>query len=372
MTKENKTFLDYFDEIEDPRSEKSLLYSVHEILLITICGLICGAESWRDFVTFGNEKLEFLREYLPFHYGVPSKNTFYRFFAALKPEQFKTCFLGWVNSLKLLNDEIIAIDGKRVCNSFDTANNKSAIHMVSAFAAKTKLVLAQQKVDDKSNEITAIPKLLELLDLRNNIVTIDAMGTQKEIAADIIERGGDYILALKGNHSTLHDDVVEFFSENIANLSSGVKSNEDVDCGHGRVETRRCYVTEEIEWLGKLKFAGMKSIICIDAEREINGLVNSEKRFYISSLAANAAKINCAIRNHWAVENNLHWSLDVTFNEDNSRIRLDNAAENIAMARHTALNLLKLAQPKYKNVSLKGLRKKAGWGNDTLREILKQ
>lgn len=367
-----ETFLDYFDEIEDPRSEKGKLYSANEIFLVVICGLICGTESWRDFVIFGNEKLEFLREYLPFSHGIPSKNTFSRFFAALKPEPFKACFVAWVNSLGLIKNEIIAIDGKRLCKSFDNANKKSAIHMVSAFAAGAKLVLAQQKVDDKSNEITAIPKLLKLLELKGNIVTIDAMGTQKEIAEAIIEREGDYILALKGNHSTLHDDVIEYFQDNIGQPGSDIKISEEVDYGHGRIEVRKCSVTEEVDWLGKLKFPGMKSIICIDSERTIGDIVSLERRFYISSLVANAPKINSAIRGHWSVENCLHWSLDVTFNEDNSRIRSKSAAENIAMARHTALNLLQNTKAKFKNISLKALRKKAGWGNATLKDILEQ
>jgi predicted transposase YbfD/YdcC len=373
MSKENTTtFLDYFDNIEDPRSDKGKLYSAHEILLITICGLICGAESWRDFVIFGNEKLEFFMEYLPFANGIPSKNTFCRFFASLKPEQFKKCFVEWVGSLSLLKNEVIAIDGKRLCNSFDTLNNKSAIHMVSAFAAKTKLVLAQQKVDDKSNEITAIPKLLDLLDIKGNIVTIDAMGTQKEIATKIIENGGDYILALKGNHSILHEDVIDFFTDNMDNPQKNFKIAKDVDCGHGRIEERNCFVTDKIDWLGELKFPGQKSIICINSSRTIGDITSTEKRYYISSLAANAEKINMATRDHWAVENCLHWSLDVTFNEDNSRIRNDNAAENIAMIRHTALNLLQISKSKYKGTSIKGLRKKAGWGDSTLKAILEQ
>ena len=367
---ETGTFLDYFEEIEDPRSDKNKLYSVHEILLVAICALICGADSWRDLVTFGQEKLEFFREYLPFKEGIPCKNTFCRFFASLKPDQFKKCFVAWISSLSLLKNEVIAIDGKRLCNSFDKLNDKSAIHMVSAFAAQAKLVLAQQKVDDKSNEIAAIPKLLDLLDIKGNIITIDAMGTQREIAQKIIDNEGDYILALKGNHSILHKDVIDFFNDNI-NITD-LKIAKDIDCGHGRIEERNCFVTDKIDWLGNLKFPGMKSIVCINASRTIGEITTQENRYYISSLSANAKKINTATRDHWSVENCLHWSLDVTFNEDNSRIRNNNAAENIAMVRHTALNLLQLSKGKYKGISLKGLRKKAGWGDSTLRNILEQ
>jgi predicted transposase YbfD/YdcC len=372
MSKESATFLDYFEDIEDPRSEKNKLYSAHEILLVTICALICGADSWRDLVTFGNEKLDFFREYLTFKEGIPCKNTFCRFFAALNPEEFKKCFTGWVNSLTKLKNEVIAIDGKRLCNSFDKLNNNAAIHMVSAFAAQTKLVLAQQKVDNKSNEITAIPKLLDLLNVKGNIITIDAMGTQKGIAKKIIDNQGDYILALKGNHSILHKDVIDFFNDNLSKGNNDLKDAREVDYGHGRIEERNCLVTDEINWLGELAFPGMKSIICIDSSRTIGDVTSNEKRYYISSLPANAVQINAAIRGHWTIENCLHWSLDVTFNEDNSRIRDKNAAENIAMVRHTALNLLQLSSTKYKGTSLKGLRKKAGWGNSTLRSILEQ
>lgn len=363
-----ETFLDYFDDIEDPRIGKNRIYSAHEILFVTICSIICGAESWRDIVDYGNLKLYFLRKYLPFANGIPSKNTFCRFFAGLNPESFKTCFVAWVKSLQLLDNDVIAIDGKAVRHSFDSVNETSAIHMVSAFAAKSRLVLGQQKVDDKSNEITAIPKLLNLLDLRGSIVTIDAMGTQKEIAKQIVDSGGDYILALKGNHSTLHDEVSEFLQNN--DNSKYFKLAEENDCGHGRVELRKCCATEEIDWLGKLKFPGMNSIFCVESQRFIKGTETIEQRFYISSLSAEPIKLNTATRDHWAVENCLHWTLDMTFNEDASRIRNKNAPENIAMIRHTALNLLRQAKTKFKNSSLKGLRKKAGWDNQTLAVIL--
>lgn len=368
----NGTFLDFFDDLDDPRSDKNKLYSIHEILLVVICGMICEAESWRDFVTFGHEKLDFLREYLPFVNGIPSKNTFCRFFASLKPEQFKICFIEWVKSLPQMKDDIVAIDGKHVCNSFVLEKDKSAIHMVSAFASKTKLVLAQQKVDDKSNEITAIPKLLNLLDIKGKIVTIDAMGTQKEIAKQIVDAGGDYILALKGNHSTLHNDIVDFFKDNLLQANKNFNIDTAVDCGHGRIEERTCYTTDQIDWLGDLRFSGMRSIVCIDAKRTIGEVTSHEKRYYISSLMPEANRINMATREHWTIENCLHWSLDVTFSEDNCRIHSDNAAENIAMVRHTALNLLQVAKAKYKGSSLKGLRKKAAWGNSTLKTILAQ
>lgn len=366
-----ESFLNFFEDIEDPRSGDNTRYSVSEILLVTLCAIIAGAESWRDLVDYGKIKLKFLRQYFPYTYGIPSKNTFYRFFAALKPNSFKSCFISWVQSLKLVENEIIAIDGKTLRRSHDKGKEQAAIHMVSAFAAKTGIVLGQEKVNNKSNEITAIPKLLDLLDINGSIVTIDAMGTQKKIAKQIIDNGGNYILALKGNHSILHEEVAEFLQEN--KNQPYCKQVQDVDCGHGRIETRNCIATEEIDWLGKLKFPGQESIFCVESTREINHKITTESRYYISSLEANPTKLNSATRSHWSVENCLHWVLDVNFNEDNSRIRLNNAAENMAMVRHSVLNLLKLAKPKFKkDTSLKGLRKMAGWDNSVLSTILNQ
>lgn len=371
MLKKEEFFLDYFEDIEDPRIGENTRYSVSEILLVALCAIICGADSWRDLVEFGKIKIDFLREYFPYEYGIPSKNTFYRFFATLKPGSFKECFLSWVSGLKLVDNEVIAIDGKTLRHSFDSANNKSAIHMVSAFAAKTGIVLGQEKVSDKSNEITAIPKLLDLLDLNGAVVTIDAMGTQKNIAQQIIDGGGDYILALKGNHTKLHTEVIDFLAQ--SKDQKYCKTAIDTDCGHGRIETRKCMATEEINWLSDLKFPGQKSIFCIESIRIIGDKETTEIRHYISSLPAKPAMLNINTRYHWAVENCLHWTLDMTFNEDYSRVRLNNASENMAMIRHSVLNLLKLAKPKFKkDTSIKGLRKMAGWSNDTLATILRQ
>lgn len=369
--KKDLGFLDHFAELEDPRTEGgNTKHHVNEILLVTLCGIVCGSESWRDLVEYGNLKLEFLKTIFPYKHGIASKNTFYRFFAALKPGAFRECFVSWVNSLKLMDEEVIAIDGKTLRRSFDKENKKSAIHMVSAFASRTGIVLGQEKVTEKSNEITAIPKLLDLLDLRGSIVTIDAMGTQKKIAKQIIAGGGDYILALKGNHSTLHEEVAEFLQPENYNLCAQA---EDVDCGHGRIETRKCIASDSIDWLGELKFPGMKSIFAVESTRTFNDKETHETRYFISSLPAEPVRLNSATRMHWAVENKLHWTLDMTFNEDYSRVRLGNAAENLAIIRHSALNLLRLAKPKFKkDTSIKGLRKMAGWCNKTLSVILKQ
>ena len=365
----SESFESYFGELVDPRIERHKLYPLTEILFIVLCGAICGAESWRDYVHFGKEKLEFLRRHFVFKEGIPSKNTFARVLAALEPEAFKACFIEWVKSLQTLLNEVIAIDGKTLCNSVDRLENMPAIHMVSAFAANARLVLAQQKVDDKSNEITAIPKLLDLLDLQGQIVTIDAMGTQKALAKKIHEKEADYVLALKGNQGTLNEDVRLFLETEIEKVSSSAIEDryEEVDKGHGRIETRKCIVSSKLDWLvQKPEWAGLKSIAMIEETREIGNTSSVERRFFISSLPADAKRISSAVRAHWLVENALHWTLDVVFNEDNSRVRKDNAGENMAVIRHITLNMLSNAKKSFKNVGIKALRKKAGWGNETL------
>jgi predicted transposase YbfD/YdcC len=369
------SFESYFGVLKDPRIERTKFYPLSEILFVVLSGSICGAESWRDFVLFGKEKLDFMRQYYPFENGIPSKNTFARVLAALDTEAFKLRFVEWVKSLQKILHDVIAIDGKTICNSLDKAFGTSAIHMVSAFATTARLVLAQQRVDEKSNEITAIPKLLELLDLKGQIVTIDAMGTQKSIAKQIIDKGGDYILALKGNQGSLNEDVRLFLETELKKNSFTAleDSYEDVDKGHGRIEVRKCIVSGEVNWLNqKEQWAGLKTIAMIEETQEIKGKKSIEHRFFISSLPADAKQIASAVRAHWLVENGLHWTLDVVFNEDRSRVRKDNAGENMAIIRHITLNMLNNAKKSFKNVALKALRKKAGWGNETLTSILNQ
>lgn len=373
--KVSESFEWHFGQLEDPRVDRTKLYPLVEVLFVVLCGSVCGAESWRDFVIFGKEKIEFLREYYAFSNEIPSKNTFARVFAALDVEAFKKCFIEWVKSLQTVLNEVIAIDGKTLCNSIDKIESSSAIHMVSAFATEARLVLAQQAVDEKSNEITAIPKLLDLLDLKGHIVTIDAMGTQKAIAKQIIEKGSDYILALKGNQGTLNEDVRLFLETALQKQSSSVieDSDEDIDKGHGRIETRKCYASSQIGWLNqKEQWAGLKTIIMIEEIRDVNGKSSTERRFFISSLPADAQRISAAVRAHWLIENGLHWTLDVIFNEDKSRVRKGNAGENMALVRHITINMLNNAKKQIKNIGLKALRKKAGWGNKTLRSVLMQ
>ena len=371
----SNSFESHFGILSDPRIDRSKLYPLTEILFVVLSGSICGAESWRDFVLFGKEKLDFMRQYYPFENGIPSKNTFARVLAALDTESFKRCFIEWVKSLQAILSDVIAIDGKTLCNSIDEAFGRSAIHMVSAFATGARLVLAQQKVDEKSNEITGIPKLLDLLDLKGHIITIDAMGTQKAIAKQIHDKEGHYVLALKGNQGTLNEDVRLFLEAEFKKQSSTSIDDryEEADKGHGRIEMRRCVVSSQIDWLTqKEQWAGLKTIAMIEEVQEIKGKTSTEHRFFISSLSADAKQIASAVRAHWLIENGLHWTLDVVFNEDNSRVRKDNAGENIAIIRHITLNMLNNAKKSFKNVGLKALRKKAGWGNETLALILNQ
>ena len=366
-------FLYHFDNLEDPRIDRKKLYPLTEILFVVICASICGAQSWRDFVTFGEEKLEYLQRFLPFENGIPSKNTFARVFASLNPDEFKQCFIAWVQSFQQALGNLIAIDGKTLRKSFDKASGQSPIHMVSAFAATSKLVLGQQKISDKSNEITAIPKLLELLALEGMIVSIDAMGTQKEIARKIREKKADYVLALKGNHSTLHDDIRLFLSAETQKVNSTqIKDRcEDFDKGHGRIEHRLCYVSDQIDWLTQRKqWQDLKTIAMVESRITIGEKTSIEQRYFISSLPPNAKQLAEAIRSHWAVENSLHWILDVTLREDDSRVRKDNAPENMAMVRHIILNMLQNTKKKFKDMSIKRLQKKAGWGDLTLDMIL--
>lgn len=365
----------HFSRLKDPRIKRKKLYPLMEILFVVLCGTICGAESWRDFVLFGKEKIDFLRQYFAFSNGIPSKDTFARLFVILDPEIFKECFISWVKSLQEALNEVVAIDGKTLCNSIDELSNVPAIHMVSAFETKARLVLAQQKVDDKSNEITAIPLLLDLLSLKGNIITLDAMGCQRAIAEKIHEKEADYVLSLKGNQGTLSKDVELFLETEVAKESSSAIEDryEEVDKGHGRIETRRCIASSQIDWLEhKPQWRGLRTIAMIEETREIGNKISIERRFFISSLPADAKQIASAVRAHWLIENALHWTLDVVFNEDNSRIRKKNAGQNMAIIRHITFNMLSNAKKYFKDIGTKALQKKAGWGNSTLALILRQ
>lgn len=366
-------FLDYFNGLEDPRSQRNRLYTMSEILLVTLCAAVCGADGWQDIEDYGNLKIDYLREYLPYKNGIPSDDTFRRFFRSINPESFQELFRGWVKSLKpSLEQKVIAIDGKSSRHSFDGQGNM--LHMISAYATEARLVLAQEKVSEKSNEITAIPRLLEWLDIRGSIVTIDAMGCQYKIADEILKKEGQYIFSLKGNQGELCEDVKIYFEcEDLKRIHS-IDFYENNDKGHGRIESRKCWVSNEVSWLRERhpQWKSIRSIVRIDSTREIKGKTSIETRYYISSLEESAKKILNSIRSHWAIENSLHWVLDMSFGEDQSRIRKNNAPQAMAIIRHIALNLLQLTKAQMKRQSVKRLRKMAGWDNKILTSILFQ
>lgn len=367
---ESIAFLKHFEEIEDPRQLWKVWHPLKEILLLTLCGVISGFTEFSDIELYGKERLAFLRQFLPFKAGIPSHDTLERFFRRLNPAAFQQCFVTWTSSLQQEIREIIAIDGKTLKGSFDA--DQPAIHMVSAWAEKNRLVLAQQKVEGKSNEITAIPKLLELLALKGAIVTIDAMGCQKGIAKQIVEQGGDYVLALKSNHPALYEDVRTFFEEQ--GKTSFRHSRADtcaaLDKGHGRIE-KRCYVsTSDVAWLQERhpEWQNLQSIIMVNSTRTLTGKQpTTETRYYISSLPQDAKQAAEAIQSHWGIENKLHWVLDVVFHDDASRVRKDHAPQNLHVMKQAALNLIRKVPSKR---SLRAQRIQAGLNSDYLLKIL--
>jgi predicted transposase YbfD/YdcC len=362
-------FFDFFKEIPDHRIERRKLHSVSEILMVTFCGVIAGCDSWEDIEDFGTMKLEYLRRYFPYKHGIPSDDTLRRFFRVLDPEVFEGCFIKWIKSFQLeLAEKIVAIDGKTSRRSFDGEGRP--MHLVSAFASELGIVLGQLKTEEKSNEITAIPDLLDLLDITGAVITIDAMGCQSKIVEKIIEKEADYLIGLKGNQGTLNADVRLLFENKPK--QTVFKCGEDYDKGHGRLEHRRCTVTQDLRWLKAQhpQWKALRSIVEIESSREIKGEITCEKRYYISSLAAEPTPILNAVRQHWGVENKLHWVLDVSFGDDQSRIRKGNAPRNMAMIKKTVLNLLNIVKKTSPRLSLKRMRKMAGWDNTFLENIL--
>lgn len=362
----------YFSFITDPRVQRTQEHSFHDILMIAICALLCGAENFVEFERFGEAKHDWLARFLKLPNGIPSHDTFGRVFALLDPRQFSECFTNWTHSLRQsFAAEIVAIDGKTLRRSHDRAKGREPIHMVSAWARENGLVLGQRKVDSKSNEITAIPELLRALDLAGCIVTIDAMGCQKQIAQVIGEAQADYVLALKGNQGRLHAEVESFLEDAQVNGFAGVAHDflETSEQGHGRRETRRYWITEEIAWLtAHDQWANLRAIGMVESSREHQGQVTTERRFYLCSVGADAPAFARAVRGHWAIENSLHWSLDVSFGEDRCRVRTGHAAENFAILRHLVLNLLKADTTK--KVGLKAKQKCAGWDHHYLLSLL--
>lgn len=370
------SIIQHFEGLPDPRTGNAKAHIFLEILIIAICAVICGADGWSDIELFGKNKKAWLKTFLALPKGIPSHDTFGRVFAKIKPEEFQKRFIAWVQTIEQLTaGQVIAVDGKKLRRSHDREAGKAAIYMVSAWATQNQLILGQTKVADKSNEITAIPELLQLLDLAGCVVTVDAIGTQTEIADTIIENGGDYLLAVKENQGHLLEDIHYLFEVDVAQGFAYAQHSyaKTVNKGHGRIETRECWATEKEEYLSLIRkhqqWKGLKSIVRIVSQRQIGEHVEVQTRYFVSSLPAEAKTLLKVKRSHWKIENQLHWVLDIAFREDESRVRKDHAAQNLAVLRHMALNLLKNEKTAKGGIHAKRLQ--AGWNNDYLLAILK-
>jgi len=367
--------LDHFREIEDPRMERNKRHTIWDIIVLTICAVVCGCETWEDIEIYGKEKRQWLSRFLALPNGIPSHDTIRRLFIRLNPEQLQQCFLSWVEAIREHADgEVVSIDGKTARRSHDRETGKSALHMVSAWASENRMILGQVKSDEKSNEITAIPQLLKLLELNGCIVTIDAIGCQTEIANQIRDQKAEYVLAVKANRPRLLEELESCFAE----VKPGTEPQEaewleyhrTFDKEHGRMETREYLMTSEIEWLKPLLpgWKGVKSIGMVRARRVIGEEHSVQQRYYISSMDADAQAFAVAVRSHWGVENSLHWVLDMVFREDESRMRKGHSPENFAILRRIALNLVR--RDTASKSSLKARRKAAGWNDSYLERLL--
>jgi predicted transposase YbfD/YdcC len=362
-------FLNHFSDLPDPRQRGKVMYPLDEILLLALLAVLAGADSFVEIARFGCKKLDLLRRFRPFADGTPSHDHLGDIFAALDPEQFQRCFVAWVASLIGVPEGVVAIDGKTVRRSGGKAG-KGAIHMVSAFAARQRLVLGQVKVAEKSNEIVAIPKLLDMLMVEGAIITIDAMGCQRAIARKIIDKKADYVFGLKGNQGSLRDDVEVFVAEQKAKnfADTTISQAETIDADNGRIETRTVTVIHDIAWLQERHcWPGLNAVAIVESIRETSGVIEHETRFYITSLIMPAHLLGPVIRSHWAVENSLHWVMDMVFRDDECRVRIDHAPANFTTIKHMACNLLR--RPSGKD-SLRVRRKVAGWDDDFLASLI--
>jgi predicted transposase YbfD/YdcC len=377
------SLIEHFKDLPDPRVHRTKAHDLIDILVIAICSLLCGGEGFNDMEDFGLAKEAWFKTFLTLRSGIPSHDTFNRVFAALDPKAFLDCFLRWTQSLRqTVVQEIVALDGKALRRARNA--KQSLKYVVSAWAESNQLVLGQLKVSDKSNEITALPELLRVLELADCIVTVDAMGCQKKVAKEVVEADADYVLALKGNQETVHEEVKTFLEDTLAERTQrrppGAKLSpaaaklaelETVEKDHGRLETRRYYQSAELDWFAdRAKWPGLQSVGMVEGIREVDGQRKLERRCYLASLPLDVATFARAVRGHWGVENKLHWVLDVQMGEDNSRARAGYAAENLATLRRLALNLLR--REKTKKRGIKGKQRNAGWDHAYLLRLLGQ
>jgi predicted transposase YbfD/YdcC len=363
-------FLDHFNDLPDPRQRGKVTYPLNEVLLLCLLAVLAGAEAMTDIARFGEKKLDLLRRFLPFRDGTPAHDHLGDILATLDAEKFQQCFVAWVAALTGMPADVIAIDGKTSRRSYQKKGAKAPIHMVSAFAARQRLVLGQVKVAEKSNEIVAIPKLLDMLAIEGAVVTIDAMGCQRDIAQKILDKKADYVLALKGNQGTLREDVELFAAEQKANdfKDTKVTRHETVDGDHGRIETRTYTAFHDVAWLQQRHdWPGLKGVVMVESTREIADKIERETRFYITSLVLLAHALGPIIRSHWAVENSLHWVMDMVFRDDECRVRTDHAPANFTTIKHMAHNLIRKAPGKD---SMRLRRKVAAWDDDFLASLI--
>lgn len=366
------TITEHFSKLEDPRRDNKR-HQLLDILVIAICAAICGADSWKDVELFGNAKYDWLKGFLELPHGIPSHDTFGRVFALLDAEQFQARFMEWTQAVdKLTQGQIIAIDGKTLRRSHDKNMGQEALHMLSAWASQNGLVIGQRKVDDQSNEITAIPQLLDMLEVAGCIVTIDAIGCQTEIAEKIVEKQADYVLTVKENQSRLRRSIQELFDNPEEMKWVDCDSHKTVGKDHGRIEVRKCWTTSDPDYLDYIatlsEWKNLQSIAMVQSERHIGQQRTVKRRYFISSLESNAQLLLQAVRTHWEIENKIHWVLDITFREDDCRVRKGNGAQNFAVLRRIALNLLRREETA--KCSIRAKRLKAGWDHHYLLRVL--
>jgi predicted transposase YbfD/YdcC len=366
------TIVEHFSRLDDPRGNNKW-HLLIDIVVIAICGAICGADGWSDIELFGQAKYDWFRQFLRLPHGIPSHDTFGRVFGLLDAEQFQRCFMDWVQAIQeVTQGQVVAVDGKKLRRSYDKTLGKKAIYMVSAWASENRLVLGQSKVDDKSNEIPAVPELLDMLEIAGCIVTTDAMNCQTKTAQTVIEKQADYVLEVKDNQGGMHTAIQELFEYAAEQDFVDCDYHKTVNKGHGRIEIRECWTTAAPDYLWYLpnlkNWAGLQSITMIKAERRTDQKTTVDFRYFISSLESNAQQMLKAVRTHWEIENKVHWILDVVFREDDCRVRKGQAAQNLAVLRHIALNLLRHETTLKRGIKAKRL--KAGWDHDYLLKVL--